>query len=1324
MNDYCFALQSYPKCNYEQLRDVLVLPCKRKLQYITSSIDKDQVLRETFDKEQTLQQKNVFLLVDEVQIRPTVSISEHVSNLKMASPWDALIASSNPAASVGSSSALAPTSSNTTLLSIGGGGAPGMTLSSSAVDPGLSQHGNAAAAVSRGNGGLMPPPSYLTASPVTLCPITAATTPPSEHSSSSTQLTTLYPPSHYSTSATSAVVQDPVQLTTLHAANFMTTSQATTAVAAAALQQQQAVMQQAPANLKLNTYISPGAGSSSGGLHSPAPQTPTATPPSLSSQPSMSPETDLPPELLAAGWRKFWSKREHRFYFWNKTTGESLWDMPPPVPPSGALGPHPQQQQPGAAGHPHHHQHHLPQQAGQTPHHMGHYPLPHNNANPAPAGLNNAMTNCSYDGVPGESPLSSNGTAASPSSSSPSGGSHHQVSPHQYPPHHPNTPPSTGATKRRASEDAQGATPSKKFILAGPWDLDPSTNVIMFERPPITLPQPHPSVEVLRGSLVHKLRQCYQEMCFAREGIDAPRDSFNRWIMERKVVDQGCDPFLPSQCFPEVSHSMYREIMNDIPIKLNRPKFTGELLTRTYEFTGELLTRAYEFTGELLTRASEFTGELLTRAYEFTGELLTRAYEFTGELLTRAYEFTGEARKQLSKYAEAAKRMIETSRTASQESRKIVKWNVEDTFQWLRRTVGATFDDYMERLAHLKRQCQPHLMEASKQNVEGICTKIYNLSVEYAKKIREKHLQILEENNIREAGVPAVSGLRKVWCYPVQFTTPSPRPPNIEFLQDKDTTCLRFNGEALRINTMYFQKLEHLYRYNCFDDRKFELFIPRVWCLLKRYQTFLGSNPNEGYGTQAGLPVTVMECLNKQFGVTFECFASPLNCYFKQYCSAFPDTDSHFGSRGPILDFKPVCGSFEANPPFCEELMEATVRHMEKLLSESHEALSFIVFMPEWREPAPSALLHLEASKFNRKQIVLLPAEHEYRHGFQYMMTKSEVVLKSTHGTVAVWLQNDAGNTRWAPSQERIDALLEAYRPGRERDRDRQEMLSPPRRDGAPVDPSAPPASTAAASPYSAQSPYASASSVLSQPFSTSTAITQPYASAGPPNATAAATLPSSASYNAVPPSATSGPATGATTTAAPVSATVTAPASSADEGGDSTSASQSVVFYGGQSTLPAASVSSSSSTPAVDQGTSNNNLHNSNGAVNVDSTATDVAPINYSSSSDVSTAAPETAGYMDTSSAHSNSMYSGTDATRTPESLGYGSELSNSSRDPNADYHTSNNADVAVHIDGGGVVGDCAAGGAYNDDMNRTAGAASDHERTVCAASTTSASI
>lgn len=727
---------------------------------------------------------------------------------------------------------------------------------------------------------------------------------------------------------------------------------------------------------------------SSGGPSTPTPVTPVGTP---MGGPVV--ETDLPPDMLAAGWRKFWSKREQRIYFWNRASGESLWDMPPP------------------SGHHGGHHHTSPNTVGAAQFDLSD-PLgiqsPANGSSNSTTLVTTATTTtagASITTAHGPAPTTVTSTTHVPSTTHlPPSATHVPPStthiptthiPPSHTPSHTHTPltpssissshsPVIPGVKRRASEEASGAPMTKKFVLAGPWDLEVPTNVIMFERPPITLPQPHPSVEVLRGQLVAKLRQGYQEMCLAREGIDAPRDSFNRWLMERKVVDQGWDPLLPSQCFPEVSQAMYREIMNDIPIKLQRPKFTGE------------------------------------------------------------------ARKQLSKYAEAAKRMIETSRNASQESRKIVKWNVEDTFQWLRRTVGATFDDYMDRLAHLKRQCQPHLTEAAKQSVEGICTKIYTLSAEHAKKIREKHLQILEENNIREVGVPAVSGLRKVWCYPIQFTTPSPRAPAIDFMQDKDSTCLRYNGDALRINTIYFHKLEQLYRYNCFDDRKFELFLPRVWCLLKRYHTLLGTNPAEGHGTQLGLPVTVLECLHKHFGVTFECFGSPVNCYFRQFCSAFPDTDSYFGSRGPILDFKPVCGSFEANPPFCEELMEQTVRHFEKLLSESQEPLSFIVFIPEWREPAPSALLHLEASRFNRKQIVLLAYEHEYRHGFQHFMPKSEIVQKSSHGTVAVWLQNEAGFARWGPTPDRVDALLDAYRPGRERDRDRQEMLSPPRRDGAP----------------------------------------------------------------------------------------------------------------------------------------------------------------------------------------------------------------------------------------------------------------------------------
>ena len=90
----------------------------------------------------------------------------------------------------------------------------------------------------------------------------------------------------------------------------------------------------------------------------------------------------------------------------------------------------------------------------------------------------------------------------------------------------------------------------------------------------------------------------------------------------------------------------------------------------------------------------------------------------------------------------------------------------------------------------------------------------------------------------------------------------------------------------------------------------------------------------------------------------------------------------------PILEFRPHCGSFEANPPFCEELMDATIVHFEKLLEDTLEPLSFIVFLPEWREPPPPALLKLEASRWKRRQLVVPALEHEYRHGFQHAIPK------------------------------------------------------------------------------------------------------------------------------------------------------------------------------------------------------------------------------------------------------------------------------------------------------------------------------------------------
>lgn len=402
---------------------------------------------------------------------------------------------------------------------------------------------------------------------------------------------------------------------------------------------------------------------------SPGPLTPTKPiPPDAGLTPTSPPgpmvnyNEELSTELVNQGWRKFWSKRENRPYFWNKMMGKSVWEMP--------------------------------------------------NSKPFDP-LTDPLGIC-----------------------------------HNVPPNGPPTGPPNNSQplKRSASEEnaLMMQPPLKKFVLAGPWDLEIPTNVVIYDRVPILMPQPHPEIEAMRGSYTMKLIRTYEDLCQRRESIKSPKDSFNRWLMERSIIDKGCDPLLPSQCEPEISQSMYREIMNDIPIKIVKPKYTGD------------------------------------------------------------------ARKQLSRYAEAAKNIIE-QRPAPAESKKVVKWNAEETFQWLRRTVGASYEDFQDRLGHLKRQCEPHLVETVRSSVETLCTKIYHLSAEHAKKIRERHSQILKENGIQEITTPLQPPmLRKVWCYPIQYAMPSPRMPVVDYLTERDHMVIKYTHSSMQHPDTHMLNLTHL----------------------------------------------------------------------------------------------------------------------------------------------------------------------------------------------------------------------------------------------------------------------------------------------------------------------------------------------------------------------------------------------------------------------------------------------------------------------------------------------------------------------------------
>ena len=263
------------------------------------------------------------------------------------------------------------------------------------------------------------------------------------------------------------------------------------------------------------------------------------------------------------GWKKFWSKRENRPYYWNKASGESLWETPI---------------------------------------------------------LNK------FDILTDPLGICTNPTPNSPTS--PVAGPSRQ--PYRPPLKRNLSTPQTQIANQQQQQPPGSQQPLKKFVLAGPWDLEVTSNVYIYSRPPTNQLHPHPEIEWMRGATAHKLFQTYENLCSQRESIKAPKGSFIRWLMERKVIDKGLDPVLPSQCANAISSAMYREIIMDIPIKIVKPKFTSD------------------------------------------------------------------ARKQLSRYAEAAVHIIE-QRPAPAESKKIVKWNAEETFEWLRRTVGASYEDFQDR---------------------------------------------------------------------------------------------------------------------------------------------------------------------------------------------------------------------------------------------------------------------------------------------------------------------------------------------------------------------------------------------------------------------------------------------------------------------------------------------------------------------------------------------------------------------------------------------------------------------------------------------------
>ena len=258
-------------------------------------------------------------------------------------------------------------------------------------------------------------------------------------------------------------------------------------------------------------------------------------------------------------------------------------------------------------------------------------------------------------------------------------------------------------------------------------------------------------------------------------------------------------------------------------------------------------------------------------------------------------------------------------------------------------------------------------------------------------------------------------------------------------INDLQSVKFEYDNKSFQISKTYLEKLKALYLIH--NDVKKEdlenpavkdgqIFISRVFSLICRYESYFKNSivSNEGYGFQAALPEQVFSELNRLFGVCEEMFASPFNCYFANFCSAFSDTDVFFGSRGSFFDYEPIEGSFECNPPFSTDLYDRMLSHIERLLSSSENPLSFIVFIPERINGEDFNVDRIKKSKFLRETIIVLYNRHQYISGAQHLIEKSRDLkyYNPCHNTQIFFLQNKPGYEKWTPTQEKVDSLLKS----------------------------------------------------------------------------------------------------------------------------------------------------------------------------------------------------------------------------------------------------------------------------------------------------------
>lgn len=159
-----------------------------------------------------------------------------------------------------------------------------------------------------------------------------------------------------------------------------------------------------------------------------------------------------------------------------------------------------------------------------------------------------------------------------------------------------------------------------------------------------------------------------------------------------------------------------------------------------------------------------------------------------------------------------------------------------------------------------------------------------------------------------------------------------------------------------------------------------------IWSIIFRYQ-LLSSNNH-----QLGILPSIINNMQHDYNLSFECFASSINCTLKNYCSIYYDLEQLFGSHGNFFNKNFIEGVYTFNPPYQKNIIDKGYLKIQYHLDQANKnnkELTFILTIPVWDKEGQKMINYSNKIDYGEFEVINKIKESNFFRGLR-IISKEE----------------------------------------------------------------------------------------------------------------------------------------------------------------------------------------------------------------------------------------------------------------------------------------------------------------------------------------------